>query len=76
MWNRRKSKTKKDFREQAERTAWRLAQDWLEVELSRMNLKQGDVREVFLAYVWDGHQTLFQRIENNGFRALLPEKTE
>lgn len=72
----RKRLRQKDFAEQGLKTAWKIAQDWLEVELSRMQLNQGDPREVFMAYIWDGRQTFFQRIEQTGFRALLPEKTE
>lgn len=71
-----KKKSRASFREQAERTAWRLVQDWVEVQMSMVQLKQADVREVFLAYVWDGRQTFFNRLQANGFRALLPEKTE
>lgn len=71
-----KKKKRKDFVEQGQRTAWKIAQDWLEIEMSRMQLKQGDPREVFLAYIWDGRETIFQRIERSGFRALLPETTE
>jgi hypothetical protein len=71
-----KKKTKGSFREQAERTAWKLVQDWIEVQMSMVQLKQADVREVFLAYVWNGRETFFSRLQANGFRALLPEKTE
>ena len=71
-----KQKKKADFAEQAERTAWKLVQDWVEVQMSMVQLKQADVREVFLAYIWNGRQTFFQNLEQTGFRALLPEKTE
>lgn len=76
LYNNRKAKCKHDFREQAERTAWKIIQDWIEVQMSMIQMQQADWREVFLPYVWDGRQTLFQRMENNGFRALLPETTQ
>lgn len=72
----RKSKCKADFREQAERTAWKIIQDWVEVQMSMIQMQQADFREVFLPYVWDGKQTFFQSLEHSGFAGLLPEKTE
>jgi len=71
---RRFSKTKGDFKEQAGRVAWRIIKDWLAIELSRMRMQEADVREVFLSYVWDGKQTLFERIKADNFLALGPGK--
>jgi hypothetical protein len=73
-----KRKRRQEFREQAERTAWKLAQDWLEVELSRVKLRQGSVAQIFMAYIWDGNrnQTLFQRFKESGGFLQLPERTE
>jgi hypothetical protein len=70
-----KKKTKADFKEQAERTAWKLVQDWIEVQMSMIQMKQAETLQVFLPYVWDGQATFYQRLKNNGFRAMLPEKT-
>lgn len=77
LWGGRGNKRKKrsGFREQAERTAWRLMQDWVEVQLSMIQLRQADTAEVFMAYVWDGRQTFYNAIKEEGYRALLPEKT-
>lgn len=75
-WNARKKKTKTDFAEQAERTAWKIIQDWVEVQMSMIQMKQADFREVFLPYFWDGKRTFFAAVKEKGFRALLPEKTE
>lgn len=74
-WASRKKKTREDFKQQAERTAWRLVQDWVEVQLSMIQLKQADFVQVFLPYVWDGHQTFYHRLKASGFRAMLPERT-
>ena len=73
-WNNRKSKSKADFRDQAERTAWKIIQDWVEVQMSMVQMQQADFREVFLPYVWDGKQTYFEAIREGGFKALIPEK--
>ncbi len=71
-WNRRKTKTKKDFLQQGERTAWKLVQDWIEVQISMIQLKQADFVQVFLPYVWDGRQTFYARLKDSGFKALMP----
>lgn len=74
-WSSRKRKKKGDFKAQAERTAWKIVQDWVEVQMSMIQMKQADFREVFLPYAWDGRQTFYTRIAESGFRALLPEKS-
>lgn len=73
---RRGRKTKKDFADQAERTAWKLAQDWVSVQMSMVQLQQAEVAEVFMPYIWDEsqHQTLFQSIKAVGFKALPAPK--
>ncbi len=74
--NPHKKKKRSDFKDQAERTAWKIVQDWVEVQMSMIQMKQADFVEVFLPYVWDGRATVYRRIKDNGYRALLPEKTE
>ena len=66
--------TLKRIEEQSERTAWKLQQDWLEVELSLMKLKQKEPLQAFLPYIWDGEQTFYERLKGSGFKQL-PEKT-
>ncbi len=64
------------LKEQAERTAWKIQQDWLEVELTKIRLRQTEPMQAFLAYVLiDGEQTFYQRLQETRFRGLLPEKT-
>lgn len=75
-WQSRLRKKKSDFADQAERTAWKIIQDWVEVQMSMVQMKQADFREVFLPYFWDGKRTFFTMVKDSGFRALLPEKTE
>lgn len=74
-YNCRKKFRRADFIEQAERTAWKIIQDWIEVQMSMIQMKQAETLEVFLPYVWDGRQTYFQAVKVGGFKAL-PEKTE
>jgi hypothetical protein len=75
-WSSKKKKTYADFIEQGERTAWKLVQDWVEVQLSMIQMKQADFVQVFLPYVWDGSRTFYDALKINGYRGLLPEKTE
>ena len=71
----RRRKNKSDFLEQAGRTAWKIMQDWVEVQMSLIQLKQADPLQVFLSYVWDGKQTFYHALRANNFKALIPEKT-
>lgn len=68
----RKGKKKSDFRQQAMRTAWKLQQDWVEVQLSLLKLQKVDFLQVFLAYLWDDKAkvTLYQRLKGDGFQQL------
>ena len=66
-----KKKVKNDFREQAERTAWRIVQDWVEVQMSMIQMRQADVVQVFLPYLWDGKRTYYQGLKENHFAGLL-----
>ena len=72
----RKKKRRMDFQDQAERTSWKIVQDWVEVQMSMIQMKQAEFAEVFLPYVWDGKQTVYDRVRDNGMRFLLPEKTD
>lgn len=74
-WPRNKRKVREDFRDQAQRTAWRIMQDWVEVQMSLIMLGQADVREVFLSYILIGRKTVFETVQESGFKALLPEKS-
>jgi hypothetical protein len=71
---RRPRKTKEDFGEQASRTAWKIQQDWVQVQMSLVKLKQADFRQVFLAYIWDGSKTYYEFLRGQGFKSL-PERT-
>lgn len=72
-WKRKKKRS--DFVDQAQRTAWKLAQDWIEVEMSRVQMRQGEPLQIFLSYVWDGKQTFFNALKESNYKGLLPEKT-
>lgn len=57
---------------QAERTAWKLLSDWVDVQMSLIELGQVEVAEVFLPYVYDHakDKTFYESIKDNGFKRL------
>lgn len=70
----RKNKSRVDFIEQGKRTAWKIMQDWLEVQVSMIKLRQVDPMQAFLPYAWDGKMSFYHRIKERGFAALMPPK--
>lgn len=73
--SRPRQETKATLMEQASKTAWRLVQDWIDIQVSMIVMKQAEALQVFMPYIWDGKQTYFEAVKNGGFKAL-PESTE
>ena len=65
--------TVESFLDQATKTAWKLQQDWVQVQMSLIKLRQVDFRQAFLAYFWDGEHTFYEQLQASKFKAL-PEK--
>jgi hypothetical protein len=65
---------KEKIAEQAERTAWKLAAEWLDIQLTMVKLDQKELLEVFLADVYNPttKQTYFEALKEKKYRALLP----
>lgn len=65
--------TKKRIMEQAERTAWKIVSDWVEIQLSMILMEQAEPMQVFLPFVYDParEQTFFEMIKEGGYKALL-----
>ena len=59
---------------QAERTAWKILSDWVDIQMSLLELDQAKFMEVFLPYIYEHEkkQTLFEKMEASGFKNLLP----
>src|SRR5689334_5965918 len=58
------------LKDQAQRTAWKLMQDWIQVQISLIQMQQADVMQVFLPYVWDGERTFYHMLKEGGFKQL------
>ena len=67
-----KPDTKKTIELQAERTAWKILADWIDIQVSIIQLDQAEPAEVFLPYSYNpaSDQTLFEMMNNNGFNQL------
>jgi hypothetical protein len=60
--------------DQAERTAWKLMADWVDVQMSLIELDQVEFLEVFLPYVYNPstQQTFYEKIKGGGYKLLQP----
>ncbi len=58
--------------QQAGRTAWKLMQDWIEVQLSLIEIQKIAAVQVFLPYLYDGRQTFYEKLRDGGFKLLGP----
>jgi hypothetical protein len=58
--------------EQAERTAWRLLSELIEIQMSLIHLDQMEFMEVFFPYIYDHtkNETFFEKIKSKDFNLL------
>jgi hypothetical protein len=61
---------KMQLKQQAGRTAWKLMQDWVEVQLSLIKMHQADFEQVFMPYIWDGRRTFYMALKEQNFAPL------
>jgi hypothetical protein len=61
--------------DQASRTAWKLLSDWVDIQMSLIELDQVEFIEVFMPYLYDFNKkiTLFEKMKSSGF-SLLEDK--
>ena len=57
-------------RQQATRVAWRILKDWIEAQLALLDTGMVELEEIFLPYMLQGDQTLYQALQAGNFKAL------
>ena len=70
------SGTERRIQEQSARTAWKLMQDWVEVQLSLIEMEQAEFVQIFLPYLYDGKRTYYESLKEEGFKLLGEGKKE
>lgn len=67
-----RNSTTQKISDQAERTAWKLLSEWVEIQISLIELDQVELLEVFMPYLYDSNknQTFFEKMKNNNFSML------
>lgn len=65
--------TKAKTHAQAERTAWKIISDWVDIQLSMILLEQADALEIFLPFAYNPatDTTFYNQLKEGGFKALL-----
>jgi hypothetical protein len=60
------------IKNQAARTAWKIMHDWVELQLSLIQLEQLEPMEAFLPYVYnrDTQQTFYEHAKEKSFKQL------
>lgn len=58
--------------DQARRTAWRILDEWVAIQISMIRLKQAEAEEVFLPYAYDfkRDKTMYELIKGGEFKML------
>jgi hypothetical protein len=71
-----KNSTVSSIRAQADRTAWKILSDWIDIQISMIEVDQAESIEMFLAYAFDpeSNLTLFEKIKRNGFKQITEGK--
>jgi len=60
----------KRFEGQARRTAWKIMQDLVEVQLSMIEMVQAEFVQIFLPYIFVNDRTFYESLKEGGFKML------
>lgn len=65
--------TKETIRSQSDRTAWKILSDWVDIQITMIQLEQAEFTEVFLPYFYDlkTNKTLFEKVAANEIKLLI-----
>lgn len=55
---------------QAERTAWKLLSDLVDIRISYVQIQSAEFVEMFLPDAFDGRTTFYERLKDGGFKQL------
>jgi len=71
-----KTSVLENARQQALRTAWKLLFDWVQIQMSYIELNQVELLEVFLSYAYNPStdKTYFEIVKENNFKQLTQGK--
>lgn len=58
------------YQEQAQRTAWKIVGDWVEVQCAMVRLKQAEPMQVFFSCLLHKGETIYQRFVASGGKLL------
>lgn len=65
------------LKDQSLRTAWKIVQEWIEIQISMIEMKQAEFLQVFLPYICvTGKTTFYNQLRDSGFKLLGPGKGE
>lgn len=66
------SSTYERIEKQAERTAWKILSDWVDIQMSLIDLQQAEFAEVFMPYIYDviNDETYYEKAKSNNFNQL------
>lgn len=58
--------------EQAMRTAWKILSDWIDIQMTFVDLKQAVMPQIFMPYMWDEKlgKTFYQIAVDKGFNLI------
>jgi hypothetical protein len=75
--NGKRVRSKGNYEIQAERIAWRVIKDWIQVQLSLIEIGQAEWDQVLLPYSFNGEKTLYEIIKErrDGIAGLLGDSS-
>ena len=63
--------------EQAGKTAWKILSDWVDIQMTLIDLEQAELAEVFMPFAYDHRtkQTFFEQVKKADFCLLIADRS-